>query len=184
MYSKVSRIVSLSQFNTCSTNNIKDELNILFAIINITFDVVMHSETWRSEINYPDVLNGYDNFFVNWSRSHGVSLRKSNLQRCLVDNYTIVTDYCDVVTVQTTENLFLCYVPPSGCRWMFFLLIFPRFAWLRRYEQVETISELWSECRHECRFTKAENLRPLWKQMGCSTLCDHTHEFLVNRQLC
>lgn len=115
-------------FSPRSTNNKKNELDILFAKININFGVVMFSEAWGSEINDPFILTGYDNFFVNRSRRRGGSgslLSKSNLQCSLVDDYIIVTDDYEVVTVEETDNFFflLCTALRAQID-MFFLSIF------------------------------------------------------------
>lgn len=104
----------------------------------------MFSEAWGSEINDPFILTGYDNFFVNRSRRRGGTgslLSKSNLQCSLVDDYIIVTDDHEVVTVEETDNFFfVMYGPPGAGRYVF-LSIFRMFARLRREEQVQTISE-------------------------------------------
>lgn len=110
--------------NTQSARNKITELEVLFSEFQLSFDVIMLTETWYVEDNQAFNLPLYNNFVLNRTsgRGGGVSLMvKQNFSCEILSNYSCINQDYEILSLCINRNVVaVVYRPPQGKLQTFF----------------------------------------------------------------
>lgn len=114
---ETTRSLSLFHLNVQSARLKEDDISLFFDSIQISFDVVMMTETWYRDDDNFFVLPGYTHFFLNRSHSRGgdVSLQTRASGFEIPSDYSIVTRDYEIICVKKGNHIYsVLYRPPNG----------------------------------------------------------------------
>lgn len=114
---ETTRSLSLFHLNVQSARLKEDDISLFFDSIQISFDVVMMTETWYRDDDNFFVLPGYTHFFLNRSHSRGgdVSLQTRASGFEILSDYSIVTRDYEILCVKKGNHIYsVLYRPPNG----------------------------------------------------------------------